>query len=80
MSHEHYNALCIETNGNLAEATTRDDAWAGMKPIKDRNAVNQLLINQLCVSNYFLPLKGLYCLFLALKACKALNLTYLPVH
>ena len=46
MSHEHYNALCIETNGNLVEATTRDEAWIGMKPMKDRNAVNQLLITQ----------------------------------
>jgi len=46
MSHEHYNALCIETNGNLVEATTRDVAWGGMKPMKDRNAVNQLLITQ----------------------------------
>lgn len=46
MSHEHYNALCVETNGNLAEATTRDEAWTGMKPMKDRTAVNQLLITQ----------------------------------
>ena len=38
--------MCLEANSDLSELTDRDDSWSGMKPIKDRNLVNQMLLTQ----------------------------------
>ena len=46
MSHDTYDKLCIEANGTLSELTQRDESWDSLKPIKDRNAVQSMLLFQ----------------------------------